>query len=254
VAADLDGCVLDARTYEAGPAAGAIREAVRAGVIVLLATSKTRAEVAALERTLGVRVPAAIEGGAGLWLPPRTLIALAAPYDRVRRAFVDARRKARIDARGFGDADVGEVARRTGLSRAEAARAKRREFDEPFWLERPASRAALSRFRGLARRRGLAVSKGGLFHHLHGRCDKGRALARLLRALGIRRARVLAFGDSPQDLPMLRRADFPFVVPKPDGRPDPALRRGIPRARLAPAPGPEGVARVLRGFLASSGA
>jgi len=219
---------------------------------VLLATSKTRAEIASLERRLGLRVPAAVEGGAGLWFPPRKVLRLAAPYAVARRAFVAWRRREGIGARGFGDATAAEIAKLTGLTGPEAARAKRREFDEPFWFEGPPPRAALARLRALARGKGLVLSRGGRFFHLHGRCDKGRALACMLREIGERRARVLAFGDSPHDVPMLRRADFPFVVPKPGGRPDPEVVRRIPRARIAPAAGPRGVAAVLRRFLATA--
>jgi mannosyl-3-phosphoglycerate phosphatase len=177
---------------------------------------------------------------------------LSAPYARIRRAFAALRRRSGNAVVGFGDLYVADIARLTDLPRAAARRAAHREFDEPFLITREPRRVA-ALMKRLAARDGLVVTRGGRFYHLHGATDKGRA-ALLVRQILERTGgpvRLVALGDSALDAPLLAAADVPIIVPRPDGRPDPALRRRVPRARVASAPGPTGwaaaVTRVLAG-------
>lgn len=229
---------------------------------VVLCTSKTRAELRALRRELGGPHIAIVEDGAGILVPPGIapalrlpgarrvrdgrLVRLAPAYATIRRAVAALRRATGGAAVGFGDMTVAEVAAATGLSPSAARLARRREFDEPFFFLRDVARHA----RGLARfaaRRRLRVTRGGRLWHLHGRTDKGRA-TRLARELLERvhgALAIIALGDSPLDAPMLREADLPIIVPRPDGSADPELRRRLRRARVAPAPGPAGWAKAV---------
>lgn len=259
---DVDGCLLDHRTFRAGPARRVLRRLRRLGVPVVLCTSKTRAELRALRQELEGPHLAIVEDGAGILVPAEIARALRPPaarrvregwvvplapgYAAIRRAFAALRRRTSGAAVGFGDLSASEVAAASGLMRAAARRAKRREFDEPFFFLRDATRHA----RGLARfaaRRRLRVTRGGRFWHLHGPTDKGRA-TRLAREL-LQRAHgtlfIIALGDSPLDAPMLREADLPIIVPRPDGSADPTLRRRLREARVAPAPGPAGWAKAV---------
>ncbi|MGH7538837.1 MAG: HAD-IIB family hydrolase [Gemmatimonadales bacterium] len=267
VITDLDGCLLDARDYGFDPARAVLRRLRRWGVPLVLCTSKTRAELRVLFAALGSAHLAVIEDGGGILVPPgfarhtslpgarRTrdgrLLGLSASYRVVRRAF---RRLAHVThgaVRGFGDMPAAELARMSGLTLHAARLAKRREFDEPFLFLRDGRRQA-PRAHRFATRLGLAVTHGGRFFHLHGQTDKGWAI-RLVRRLLLEPAHgtltVIALGDSALDAPMLREADHAIIVPTPSGRPDPSLRRLVPGASIAPAPGPAGWARVVAGTL-----
>lgn len=260
---DLDGCLLDHKSYRAGPARRVLRRLRRLDIPVVLCTSKSRAELRALRRELGGPHLAIVEDGAAILVPRGTapalrlpgarrvregrLVALAPPYATVRRAFAALRRASGGAVIGFGDLRVADVAALTGLRPAAARRARRRDFDEPFVFV-PGTRAAARRavFRQAARL-GLVVTRGGRVWHLHGPTDKGRATRRV-RALLQRLygpLHIAALGDSPLDAPLLREADLPIIVPRPDGTADPVLRRRVPRARVAPAPGPAGWARAV---------
>lgn len=259
---DLDGCLLDYRTYRAGPARRVLRRLRQLGVPVVLCTSKTRAELRALRRELEGPHLAIVEDGGGILVPPGIvparrlpaarrvgdgrLVRLAPGYARIRRAFAAVRRETGGAAVGFGDMTVAAVAAATGLSPGAARLARRREFDEPFLFVSD-ERAHARRAARHAARHGLVVTRGGRFWHLHGRSDKGHA-TRLARDL-LRQANgaffIIALGDSPLDAPMLREADLPIIVPRPDGSADPALRRRLRRARVAPAPGPAGWAQAV---------
>jgi mannosyl-3-phosphoglycerate phosphatase len=264
VITDLDGCLLDTSTYQVGPARPVLNRLRRAGVPLALCTSKTRAEVAALFPRLGGRYLTVVEDGGGILIPPgvlsgmtlpgsrRTrdgrLVALAASYARVRRVL--ARLRPGHGIVGLGDLTPSDIARITGLSSADARRAARREFDEPLQVPPRAGRA-MAALRRRARALRLEVTRGGRFHHLHGRTDKGRATRLVRRFLESRYGAVtlVALGDSPLDAPMLRAADIPIIIPRPDGRAHPGLRRRVPRARVAPAPGPAGWARAVSRIL-----
>lgn len=266
VLTDVDGCVLDARTYEWGPARGVLRRLHRRGIPVVLCTSKTRAEVAALYAELGHRLLAVIEGGGAILVPPGILpevpararrsregwlVALVTPYPRVRAALRELRRLTGGAVRGFGDMTAREVAALTGLSLAAARRARAREFDEPFVFVEGDARRHRRALRQVSRRHGLRCARGGqLFYHLHGPTDKGRAVRRVKRWLRALHGplRTVALGDGPHDLPLLREGDIPVIVPRPDGTPDPVLLRRCPGARLAPAPGPKGWAAAVSEF------
>ena len=115
--------------------------------------------------------------------------------------------------RSFSALGPEEVARLTGLDLAAAARAMDRQYDEPFLLENEERAAALV---AAAQRRGLSMTRGGRFWHLTGATDKGRGMAALLRVYAAERRSysVVALGDSPHDLPLLRAADRAIRHPR----------------------------------------
>jgi mannosyl-3-phosphoglycerate phosphatase family protein len=261
---DLDGTLLDHATYSFAPAAGTLTELRRRHTPVVLATSKTRAEVRPLMRALGLESPAIVENGGALLLPRghlRTpagarrlrgfdLLPLGAERPALVRALREIAGETGARLRGFADMTSREVRERTALSGEAVRHAREREFDEPFVLETPALAPALAQ---AARRRGLRVTRGGRFYHLTGDTDKGAAVRRLL-ALYAADGRIffsVGLGDAANDVDMLRAVDRPILVPRPDGSFDPELERALPDAERAPAPGPAGwsaaVRRALRG-------
>jgi mannosyl-3-phosphoglycerate phosphatase len=265
VASDLDGCLLEEESYSFEAARPALGALAQARVPLVLASSKTWAEMAPLARRMGLDAPMIVENGGALLIPepslrrpPREAVLVRGFWTVVlgeRREWLVAAldaiaREAEAGVRSFASLEVAEVERLTGLPRADAGLAMRREFDEPFLLQRPEQ---LSRVDAAARARGLRVLRGGRFLHLTGATDKGRALARLIeieRGEG-RQYRTVALGDSPNDLPLLLAAERPILVPRPDGALHPVLRSNLPSAERAPAPGPRGwnvaVIAVLRG-------
>jgi mannosyl-3-phosphoglycerate phosphatase len=258
VATDLDGCLLDPVRYTWAPAAPALRALAARGGRLVLASSKTQAEMEPLAHELPLlpslivenggallaaraHVPAAPEGASqdGPWWR------LATPIGRTGLVRALAEIAAEVDARvrGFAAMDAAEVALRSGLAPEAAELALRRQYDEPFVLE--AGEAA--RLAEAARRRGLRVVKGGRFHHLTGPTDKGTALRHLLELMAAagERPRTIGLGDAPNDVPLLRAVDRPVLMPGPDGQVDADLRAAFPAAARAPGPGPGGWNRAV---------
>jgi mannosyl-3-phosphoglycerate phosphatase len=181
------------------------------------------------------------ENGSVLLVPRgRTFKTLAGGVRRpvLVRALEEIARETAAELRGFSSFTAAELSTLTGLSIEAARLALERHFDEPFLLEDPAEAPAVLE---AARRRGLVVTRGGRFHHLTGRSDKGSALRQLLaRWAGGGPWLTVGLGDAANDLPLLRSVSRPIVVPGPDGIVRRELRAALPEAEQAPAPGPRG--------------
>lgn len=267
---DLDGTLLDAETYAVDGARPALEELRRRSIPIVACTSKTAAETRHVLRRLEIDAPFIIESGAGVYLPekefagigprgePRDgwrLVKLAADHAEVLAGMAEIRDRLRGGVRGFHDRSVEEIARETGLSIEMASLAKAREFDEPFTVERDDA-AVRAELEAVAAVRGLRVSRGGRYWHLHGDTDKGRAVelvASLYRELR-GPVRTIGAGDSAMDLPLLEAVDVPILVAKPGGSYDPVLMDRVQTPILSEEPGPAGWSRgVFRALEVLSG-
>jgi mannosyl-3-phosphoglycerate phosphatase len=252
VATDLDGTLLDAATYTFDAARPALAELTRLGVQLVLASSKTRGEMIPLAAELGPAVLVVENGGAILLPRPQggyeTLVRGRSRAHLVA-ALATIARETGAAARGFAQMSSAEVAERTGLDPAGVRRAREREYDEPFVLERENDAALVS---AAARRHGLRVTRGGRFFHLTGKHDKGAAFAELVARFAAegRSFSTVGLGDAPNDLPLLRAVKRPIVLPQPDGQIDPKIALALPTAERAPAPGPAGWNRAILAVLA----
>lgn len=177
------------------------------------------------------------------------VIPLGVPYPSLREALEAFRREKGVRVRGFGDLSVEECARLCGLSLEEAALARQRELDEPFFLEGPCDLAEMERFFS---RRGLSLTRGGRFFHLKGMgCDKGKAVKQviaLFRGESSGPLLTVGLGDSANDREMLAAVERPVAVKRPDGSYAPELM-DLPGLLLAPAIGPAGWREAVLGIL-----
>jgi mannosyl-3-phosphoglycerate phosphatase len=236
---DLDGTLLDDR-YRFDAARPALEALTAAGATLVLASSKTRAEMEPLVENLGLSCPLIVENGGAILLPSQDggyeTVAIGIEHDTLRRALVEIGLEVGVAVRGFSSFDAEAVAFLTGLDVEGARRALSREHDEPFVLSDERKAASLA---AAAERRGLQVTRGGRFFHLTGDTDKGRALEQLFALIG-RPRQVVGLGDARNDLPLLAVVDRPIVIPRANGEVDPALESALPRAEVAPAAGPAG--------------
>jgi len=260
VFSDLDGTLLDHGSYSYGPARPALCALRDKAVPLILCSSKTRAEIIPLWYELELNHPFIAENGGGIFAPEDSelpdvsswpeagegwrMLALGRPVDEVRGKF--ALFQGRFTAQGFGDFSDQEVARLTGLNLAEAALARRREFNEPVLL--PYAEKQEAEFMAAAARAGLTVTKGGRFYHLLAGADKGRAVKLVS---GLFRGQdpdliTAALGDALNDAPMLASVDRPFLVAKYDGT---YADLDLPGLVKAPGSGPAGWNRSVLGLL-----
>ncbi|MEW5911756.1 MAG: HAD-IIB family hydrolase [Thermodesulfobacteriota bacterium] len=260
VFSDLDGTLLEHHTYSYQAARPALDELKRRGIPLVLCSSKTRAELIPLHAELGLSAPFIAENGGGIFAPADCLLAagegwqeagggwrllpIGLPVAEVRRRLAGFQE--RLGVRGFGQMSDAEVARLTGLSKAQAAWARQREFNEPVLL---GDEARSDEFAAAAQAAGLSAVRGGRFWHLLGGGDKGKAV-RLLVILYAKRDPALvslALGDAPNDLSMLAAVDRPVLVARPDGSHAPLDLAGL---RREPLPGPSGFNQAVLAALA----
>lgn len=233
---DLDGTLLDHNTYSPEPARPALERLAAAGIPLVLASSKTAAEIDALRRNLGCGgTPAIVENGAGLLEAcpdagpgdyPRLLEAIDQVSPYLRACFV-----------GFSELGPSGVARVTGLPPEEAARAARRQFSEPgLWHCGPEDLYEFLRALG---KLGVAGRRGGRFLTLSFGGSKADRMAEIAARYG--NPPRLALGDAPNDREMIEAADHGVIVTNPHGAPLPRLPgEAIGQIRRTTAPGPEG--------------
>jgi mannosyl-3-phosphoglycerate phosphatase len=266
---DLDGTLLDHDTYKWAAAAPALRRLRGRGIPVVLCTSKTRAEVLSLRTELGLRDPFVGENGGAIYIP-RNYFPFALPtarvdagfqvlelgqrYQKLVRALDEAAKTSGVQVQGFSHMSEKEVAEACGLSRSAARLARRREYDEPFTLEKGTPKQKERFFRWL-QQRGLRWREGGRFYHLMGDNDKGVAVRRLIDLYRQQYDEIhtVGLGDSPNDGDFLAVVDSPVQVARPDGSHDWGLRTSVPGVRLAQGSGPVGWNQAMLEFLQKSG-
>lgn len=246
---DLDGTLLGHDDYSWAPARPALDALKARGCGVILASSKTAAEIAPLRAEMGLADwPAIVENGAGL-LEPGDATGTGGDDDIYRDL------RARLadlpqGFHGFGDMDTAEVAAATGLPEQDAARARQRRFSEPgLWT---GTDAALERFLKAASAAGLFARRGGRFLTLS---FGGTKAGRMDEIIDTYRPRhTIALGDAPNDTEMLERADFGVIVRNDVAPPLPPLKgEAEGRIRRTTEEGPAGWRQAVLGLMQDLG-
>jgi mannosyl-3-phosphoglycerate phosphatase len=147
---DLDGTLLDSSTYSFEAAREALDELRDRSILVVLVSSKTRAEIEPLRSGLRNEHPFIVENGGTVVVPSAyfpfelaaatthdqyALVELGTSYSVLRRALKEIERELGVELRGYGDMSLEEIVTRTGLSRPEAELAMQRHYDEPFVVD-----------------------------------------------------------------------------------------------------------------------
>ncbi|MFC2967125.1 HAD-IIB family hydrolase [Acidimangrovimonas pyrenivorans] len=245
---DLDGTLLDHESYSYEAARPLLELLTAEGIPVVLASSKTAAEIAPLRAELGLSAcPAIVENGAGLLPPGQERPAAARTHDRLRAALDALPGELRALFRGFSDWSAAEIARRTGLTPEAAALAAQRDFSEPGLFS--GSAAEREEFTAVLAEAGITAVQGGRFLTLSFGAAKADRMAEV--AARYPGATTVALGDAPNDIAMLQAADYAVVVPNPAHAALPPLAgEATGRIRRAPCPGPAGWAAGLGQLLA----
>ena len=132
---DLDGTLLDHHSYRFDAALPALAELRARDIPVIIASSKTAAEIRPLQRQLTLDAPFICENGAAVHLPDGqgnwATEDFAPRHERVLAVLHDLRAQG-FHFAGFSDWGVEGIAARTGLSHEQAALAAQREYSEPL--------------------------------------------------------------------------------------------------------------------------
>jgi mannosyl-3-phosphoglycerate phosphatase len=261
---DLDGTLLDYSTYSFKAALPALQLLKERDIPFIICSSKTKKEIEYYRKKIGINHPFISENGGGIFIPKNyfqfklqnqnfkvieendyQVIRLGARYSDLRKA-IEALRKEDFKVRGFGDMSAKEISEVAGMTIEEAKMAKERDFDEPFIFE--GSNAEVKDLQYAIEKKGFNVAKGRFFHII-GNSNKGRATSILIDLYKKKYDNVIsiAIGDSPNDIPMLEKVNYPVIVQKFDGSYD--TRIDIPHLTKAEGIGPVGWNKAVLSLL-----
>ncbi len=252
---DLDGTLLDYYTYSFEKALVALQLLKEKDIPLIICSSKTKAEIEHYRKKLVNDHPFISENGGGIFVPKSyfgfgvlssesnviekndyDVIRLGAEYSKLRKA-IEALKKEGFKIKGFGDMTIEEVAEITSMSINEAEMTKERDFDEPFIFK--GNEVETKNLFNAIKAKEFNFTQGRFFHIL-GDSDKGKAISILIDLYKMKFSAIgtIAIGDSPNDIPMLEKVDYPILVQKPDGSYDPRIN--VPNLIKAEGTGPDG--------------
>lgn len=243
---DLDGTLLDHDSYSFEAARPALDLLDARGIPVILASSKTEAEMRPIAEAIGISYPMIVENGAGVvglgasGIPADD--ALSSPYNRLRSLLREIPKDLNACFEGFGDWDVARISRETGLPHASAALARQRRFSEPGHFS--GTEAQRRAFVDLLEAEDFTAVRGGRFFTLMPKTSKAERMAEVVDHYQRETAstiRTVALGDAPNDLAMLEAADCGIIIANPSHTPLPVTERERQGAILrSEQSGPEG--------------
>jgi mannosyl-3-phosphoglycerate phosphatase len=232
---DLDGTLLDHKTYSFEAAKPALNALKLRNIPLIFCSSKTRPEIEIYRELTGNRHPFISENGGGIYVPrdydtnsfdydtktnDYKVIVLGTKYDTLVEVLKSIRNDTGIKLKSFSEMKISEISEYTGLDPRLAELSKMREYDEPFIIF--GNDKVAETIREEITGRGFNYTQGAIFHHIMGKNDKGKAVKILLQIFKNRFSDLncAGLGDSLNDFPMLEVVDIPILVQKPDGKYD----------------------------------
>lgn len=224
---DLDGTLIDHKTYSYIDASKTLKSLKKKNVPIILCTSKTRAETEKYTDRLNLRYPFIAENGGAIYIPKDyfsfkyhfdkvmnqyNVIELGTPIAQLNKVMKQIKKDG-FDIKTFSDMSVSELSKDTGLTKMDAIRAKKREYDVAFRILDLKGKAEIVKTIKAA---GYNTSAGGRYHHLMGDNDKGHAVKILTdlfrKRYGGLKLKTIGLGDGENDISMLKNVDIPVLV------------------------------------------
>lgn len=212
---DLDGSLMEHESYSIEAAEPALAELRERDILMVLNSSKTAAEMRAVQNRLSLTAPFVCENGAALYFPDQTSPAEAMVFGALREQWLpqvhELREQHGYPFAGFADWSAKEVSELTGLPENEAELARERQFSEPIlWRGAASSR---QQFEQQLADLDLSLLEGGRFLSIQSQHDKSDAMT-WLREQQDEAVDVItvALGDSPNDTAMLEAADVAVII------------------------------------------
>ena len=243
IVTDLDGTLMD-ENYDISPAKKTLEMLSELNVPVIPCTSKTASEVRYFRNENGLIDPFIVENGAAIHgcyenNSSEWEIILGKSYKQLKLILMSISKKVNWNLIPLNDLNKNQIFELTGLSDQGIIRALDRQWSVPF-LNPPD--AIFEKIKRICISYNVHVFKGNRMSHLlSSESNKGQAVNKLKDFLHNKDVKVIALGDSQNDLPLLEYADISIVIPGKNG-PNKYLQNGINNGsfRLANAPHAEG--------------
>ena len=243
IVTDLDGTLMD-ENYDISPARKTLNLLSELDIPVIPCTSKTASEVRYFRKQNELFDPFIVENGAAVYgfnqnnLSEWELI-LGKSYKELRIILLNISKIVDYNLTPLNDLNKNQIFELTGLSDQGIKMALDRQWSVPF-LNPPEE--IFDKVKLICESYNVHVFKGNRMSHLlSSESNKGAAVDKLKIYLQNKDVKIIALGDSQNDLPLLEYADISIVVPGKNG-PNKYLQNGINNGyfRLANAPHAEG--------------
>ena len=220
---DLDGTLLDHTSYSYDDAIPALIQLKKAKIPLILASSKTAAELLSLRNELGFEnCPAIVENGAGI-LPAhskKTSEDGAEEYNHIIGILSATPYALRKFYNGFNDWTVDQISKITNLPKNQAILAAQRQFSEPgLWSGDDNTK---QEFINYLKENGVLARIGGRFMTLSLGATKGQRITQIIQQYD-QPITSLSLGDAPNDIEMLENTDFGIIIANDHGADIPPL-------------------------------
>lgn len=252
---DLDGTLLNHHDYSWDAARPALSKLAERNIPVILCTSKTAAEVTAIQTAMALTWPFIVENGSAIifskehYEHKQNDYFFGKRYKDILKQLHTLRRHSGYPFTGFYDMSTAAVAAATGLTAQQAELSKKRLCSEPLLWNGDTEQ--LRQFEIDLGENGIRLLRGGrFFHAIDIKCGKGIALHWYMTHFQEGKDRVsVALGDGPNDTEMMEAADLAVIIPSLSGL-APAPRKN--RIIHAEEPGPAGWNKVILELLDTS--
>ena len=243
IVTDLDGTLMD-ENYDISPAKKTLKLLSKMSVPVIPCTSKTASEVRYFRNENELSDPFIVENGAAIYgsylsNSSEWELILGKSYKELRVVLKNISKDVNYHLTPLNDLSEDQIFDLTGLTDQAINRALDRQWSVPF-LNPPDD--IFEKVKLICDSYNVHVFKGNRMSHLlSSESHKGQAVNKLKVHLHNPDVKIIALGDSQNDLPLLEYADIAIVIPGKNG-PNKYLQNGIDNGsfRLANAPHAEG--------------
>ena len=255
IVTDLDGTLMD-EDYDISPAKKTLKLLAELNIPVIPCTSKTASEVRYFRKENALNDPFIVENGAAVYgcyeqNSSEWELILGKNYTELKNILFNISKKVNYHLTPLNDLSKKQIFELTGLSDQGITRALDRRWSVPF-LNPPDD--VFEKVKLICDSYNVHVFKGNRMSHLlSSESHKGQAVNKLKVYLQNNDVKIIALGDSQNDLPLLEYADISIVIPGKNG-PNKYLQKGIDNGSfiLANAPHAEGwsysVENVIKDF------
>ena len=239
IVTDLDGTLMD-DNYDISPARKTLKTLAELDIPVIPCTSKTASEVRYFRKENELIDPFIVENGAAVYgldenNSSEWELILGESYKELRITLMKISNIVNYKLIPLNDLNTNQIIELTGLYDQQITRALDRQWSVPF-LNPPED--IFGKIKLICESYNVHVFKGNRMSHLlSSNSHKGEAVNKLKLHLNNKDVKIIALGDSQNDLPLLEYADISIVIPGING-PNKYLQNGIDKGmfRLANAP------------------
>ena len=224
---DLDGSFLNEDNFAYGNNVELVRKLLKENNFIVFNSSKTFIEIKEFLDNINIDLPFICENGGGIYatkdiLPKnhqyRDRFCIVSESERIKNNtkfnLEEIKKIFSSKIMFLKDLSIEEQIKLSGLDKKSLLSAMNREFTEIVVMN--SCENVQKDFVTYLNLRNLNISKGGRFHHISSKFNKGQAMLRLVNEFKKYYSNVefitIAIGDSNNDLEMLNAADFSCLV------------------------------------------